>query len=272
MRRGSRQTQRPASEPPGPTVAADDAPTSCLGDNGTASLPWALSTATCSAQVRRPASRPSFPTPSQPQRPTPRCRQICAGTTSSCSNFPGGSVHFRLFPLEKISPAPGNRIPYDVDLAYDYDETAAALTDDGPDSQHLVEVDTVILDKLINAGAVQPFEIGGGVSFLPAALEAVTWGGSVYGVPHWTCGYFVISRLEEVREAGTLTELLSALETEGTNAVDLVGDLDGSWDSIVVLSRRFQGHLPGREHDGRVGCGGTRFFRKGWTREGRSGM
>ena len=113
MRRGSRQTQRPASEPPGPTVAADDAPTSCLGDNGTASLPWALSTATCSAQVRRPASRPScpsFPTPSQPQRPTPRCRQICAGTTSSCSNFPGGSVHFRPFPREKISPAPGNRI------------------------------------------------------------------------------------------------------------------------------------------------------------------
>ena len=114
VRRGSRQTQRPASEPAGPTVAADDAPTSCLGDNGTASLPWALSTATCSAQVRRPASRPScpsFPASSQPQRPTLRCRQICAGTTSSCSNFPDGSVHFRPFPLEKISPAPGNRIP-----------------------------------------------------------------------------------------------------------------------------------------------------------------
>ena len=110
----SRQTQRSASEPAGPTVAADDAPTSCLGDNGTASLPWALSTATCSAQVRRPASRPScpsFPASSQPQRPTLRCRQICAGTTSSCSNFPDGSVHFRPFPLEKISPAPGNRIP-----------------------------------------------------------------------------------------------------------------------------------------------------------------
>ena len=113
VRRGSRQTQRPASEPAGPTVAADDAPTSCLGDNGTASLPWALSTATGSAQVRRPASRPScpsFPASSQPQRPTLRCRQICAGTTSSCSNFPDGSVHFRPFPLEKISPAPGNRI------------------------------------------------------------------------------------------------------------------------------------------------------------------
>ena len=64
-------------------------------------------------RVRRPASRPScpsFPASSQPQRPTLRCRQICAGTTSSCSNFPDGSVHFRPFPLEKISPAPGNRI------------------------------------------------------------------------------------------------------------------------------------------------------------------
>ena len=69
MRRGSRQTQRPASEPPGPTVAADDALTSCLGDNGTASLPWALSTATCSAQVRRPASRPSPLVPLVRSRP-----------------------------------------------------------------------------------------------------------------------------------------------------------------------------------------------------------
>ena len=133
----------------------------------------------------------------------------------------------------------------DIDLAYDYEQTASALTDDGPDSQHLVEVDTVILDKLIDAGAVQPFEIGGAVSFLPAALEAVTWGGTVYGVPHWTCGYFVISRLEEVRRAGTLTELLSALKTEGTNAVDLVGDLDGSWDSIVVYLDAFRDTYPG---------------------------
>ena len=132
----------------------------------------------------------------------------------------------------------------DVDLAYDYDKTTSALTDDGPDSQHLVEVDTVILDKLIEAGAVQPFELGGGVSFLPAALEAVTWGGRLYGVPHWTCGYFVISRLEEVRQAGTLTELLAALETEGTNAVDLVGDLDGSWDSIVVYLDAFRDTYP----------------------------
>ncbi|MCY4028848.1 MAG: extracellular solute-binding protein [Acidobacteria bacterium] len=132
-----------------------------------------------------------------------------------------------------------------VDLAYDYDETAAALIGNGPDSQHLVEVDTVILDRLIAAGAVQPFQVGGSVSFLPAALEAVTWEGTVYGVPHWTCGYFVISRMQGVRQAGTVAELLSALEAAGTNAVDLVGDLDGSWNSIVVYLDAFRDTYPG---------------------------
>ena len=158
MRRGSRQTQRPASEPPGPTVAADDAPTSCLGDNGTASLPWALSTATCSAQVRRPASRPSFPTPSQPQRPTPRCRQICAGTTSSCSNFPGGSVHFRPFPLEKISPAPGNRIPSALGAFAGRDAAAVGAPvgcdrgDCGACTEHLDRVSVLLLQSARRLG------------------------------------------------------------------------------------------------------------------------
>ena len=99
----SRQTQRSASEPAGPTVAADDAPTSCLGDNGTASLPWALSTATCSAQVRRPASRPScpsFPASSQPQRPTLRADKSARGqprhaATSPTARFISAHFHWR---------------------------------------------------------------------------------------------------------------------------------------------------------------------------------
>ena len=53
-------------------------------------VPWALSTATCSAQVRRPASRPScplFPASSQPQRPTPRCDRREDGTPGFYNNF-----------------------------------------------------------------------------------------------------------------------------------------------------------------------------------------
>ena len=58
MRRRSRQTQRPASEPPGPTVAADDAPTSCLGDKGTASLPMGALNSDMLCAPRAPRSRP----------------------------------------------------------------------------------------------------------------------------------------------------------------------------------------------------------------------
>ena len=131
------------------------------------------------------------------------------------------------------------------DLSYDYEKAASALTSGGEDSQHIIEVDTMILGKLIGAGAVRKFEVQGGVSFLPAALEAVTWEDGVYGVPHWTCGYFVISRLEEVRHAGSLSELLAALETGGTDSVDLVGDLDGSWDSIMIYLDAFMDTYPG---------------------------
>ena len=132
----------------------------------------------------------------------------------------------------------------DEDLSYDFEKTVAALTGDGPDSQHLVEVDTVILDTLIDTGAVQPFEVGGDISFLPAAIEAVTWENRVYGVPHWTCGFFIISRLDEVPEAQGLSELLSALEAEGTSELDLVGDLDGSWNSILVYLDAFRDTYP----------------------------
>ncbi len=122
----------------------------------------------------------------------------------------------------------------DVDLAYKFEKTTDALKNaNSLDFQHLVEIDTVILGKLIENQAIQPFGVGG-VSFLPAAIEAVTSGDTVYGVPHWTCGYFVISRLEEVRKARNLSELLSILDAAGTSAVDLVGDLDGSWDSILI--------------------------------------
>lgn len=132
----------------------------------------------------------------------------------------------------------------DEDLSYDFEKTAAALTGNGPDSQHLVEVDTVILDTLIDTGAVQPFEVGGDVSFLPAAIEAVTWENRVYGVPHWTCGFFIISRLDEVPQAQGLSELLSTLEADGTSGLDLVGDLDGSWNSIMVYLDAFRDTYP----------------------------
>ena len=132
------------------------------------------------------------------------------------------------------------------DLSYDYEKTAEALTTSGADSQHIIEVDTMILGRLIEAGAIQRFEIRGGVSFLPSANEAVTWKDGIYGVPHWTCGYFVMSQLEEVSRSMSLSDLLSVLEESGDeDRVDLVGDLDGSWTSIMIYLDSFTDTYPG---------------------------
>ena len=75
---------------------------------------------------------------------------------------------------------------YVGDLAYEWGKTSTALTNsDGDDFQHLVEVDTMILGKLIKAGSIQPFTIPDR-SFLPFSSNSVNVGGTAYGVPHWT--------------------------------------------------------------------------------------
>lgn len=148
-------------------------------------------------------------------------------------------------PLRRSEEEEGNP-EYIGDLAYEIDKAVDALTKDIPDSQHLVEIDTMILGSLIEQGAVSPFGIPD-VNFHPAAIDAVTWKGTVYGVPHWTCGYFVISENESIRRAGNVDELLSTLEFMGTERVDLVGDLDGSWDSVMVYLDAFRDTYPDRD-------------------------
>lgn len=136
---------------------------------------------------------------------------------------------------------------YVGDLAYESDKTYVALTDEGnPDFQHLVELDTLILGGLAERGAVAPFDVRG-ASFIPAAAEAVKWNGQTFGVPHWTCGYFVISENPKVRKANNVDRLISTLSAASTARVDLAGDLDGSWDSVLVYLDAFRDTYPGRD-------------------------
>lgn len=136
---------------------------------------------------------------------------------------------------------------YVADLAYESDKTFAALTDESnPDFQHIVELDTLILGSLAERGAIAPFTVKR-ASFLPAAAEAVTWNGQTLGVPHWTCGYFVISEDPQIRKAKNVESLISTLSAAGTERVDLAGDLDGSWDSILVYLDAFRDTYPGRD-------------------------
>jgi thiamine pyridinylase len=118
-----------------------------------------------------------------------------------------------------------------TDLAYDYDSAIAALRGDGDDTQDLVEIDTMVLGQLRRSGVISPFSVD--AAFLEFAVQATTIDGVAYGVPHWTCGYFVISEAD-VRAAATRDALLHLLRALNTSRVDLVGDLDGSWDAVMV--------------------------------------
>jgi thiamine pyridinylase len=130
------------------------------------------------------------------------------------------------------------------DLSYDYDLTAAALKDmASADHQDLVEVDTIILGKLKEAGAIQPVSIAPG-DYYDFAVQAVTIDGQVYGVPHWSCGYFIITTDDSVASARTGEQLRVALAALGTASPDLGGDVIGSWGSVVSYADAFVDSYP----------------------------
>ncbi|GAB4521211.1 MAG: hypothetical protein Tsb0020_39830 [Haliangiales bacterium] len=122
---------------------------------------------------------------------------------------------------------------YVADLSYEYDKTVEALIADGADTQDLVEVDTMILGRLKADEAIVPFGVTDR-DYLGFAKDAVTIDGEVYGAPHWTCGYFVISEDPAIQQAHDSAALLATLAARAGDRVDVVGDLDGSWDSIMI--------------------------------------
>ena len=122
----------------------------------------------------------------------------------------------------------------DLDLSYDIDESVEALNfKDIADRQHLVEIDTMILSKLVDEQVIQPFEVSRS-DYFNFAESAVTVNNTVYGVPHWTCGFFVMTTHQSVASANDAIELRDSLEALGTAYPDLGGYIEGSWNSVVV--------------------------------------
>ncbi len=74
------------------------------------------------------------------------------------------------------------------------------------------EIDTILLADFIAVGKIATIELPF-QDFAREAIEAVTRGGKIYGVPRWLCGNFLFYRKwdDEVRTARTWTELRSVL-------------------------------------------------------------
>jgi thiamine pyridinylase len=116
---------------------------------------------------------------------------------------------------------------------YDPAGIIRSLKGEGDCAYDVIETDTAILGELVASGAVRPWpQLPGGISFHPAGLSASKphQQQELYGVPHWLCNHFIMSRSESVRQARTAAALVQALAALGTPEPGTAVDMLGSWN------------------------------------------
>ncbi|WP_437973199.1 hypothetical protein WMF11_30270 [Sorangium sp. So ce295] len=96
----------------------------------------------------------------------------------------------------------------------------------------LVEIDTVVLGDLIDADVLEPWPSVPERDYLAAARSASTEidrsGKSVWwGVPHLSCGFFLVTRSEKLDGASSIAGLVKAARESGK---PLLGNFVSSWD------------------------------------------
>lgn len=126
-----------------------------------------------------------------------------------------------------------NKEHYVADLAYEAEMAAAALSGRGDDAQDIIELDTMILAQIVRSGNVAEADLPPEYQFVTAGVEAVQLDEGIWGVPHFLCGYFAITTDPSVAAASNLDEFGAAVGTR-TERWGVVGDLDGSWDPILL--------------------------------------
>jgi thiamine pyridinylase len=95
---------------------------------------------------------------------------------------------------------------------------------------HVVEVDAIMLGDLAAQGVMQAWSsLGDSANWISGPLPALSWNGTVYGIPHWLCGDFILSRYPAVNAATTVDDLVAALNGSSPNVVKVSGALGGSW-------------------------------------------
>ncbi|WP_225412698.1 extracellular solute-binding protein [Stigmatella hybrida] len=117
------------------------------------------------------------------------------------------------------------------DDLYEPAELARSLRGEGDCPYDVVETDTSLLGEIVETGAVRPWPaLPQGPQWHPASLEASTYQGQLYGVPHWLCAHYLLSRSEAVSSAPTVDALVQALDGLQTPAMNLTGNWLGSWN------------------------------------------
>lgn len=120
-----------------------------------------------------------------------------------------------------------------ADDFYEPSQMARSLKGESECGYDVIETDTILLEELVAEGAVRPWRrLPRNIVWHPAGLSASTRQGTneLYGVPHWLCGHFIVSRDEAVRQARTTSGLVQALAGLGTPAPNMAVNMLGSWN------------------------------------------
>lgn len=110
-------------------------------------------------------------------------------------------------------------------LSYNAAATVAALEDG---VYHAIEIDSMILGDVQEA--IQPAPVLDRLWF-DRATEGMSLDGTLYGVPHWTCGFFMFTYDFELSEVFRASELVAAMDAAGYT---LGGQMKGTWDTPAI--------------------------------------
>jgi thiamine pyridinylase len=110
-------------------------------------------------------------------------------------------------------------------------DSLLAWLSEGGGQYDVVEIDAVLLDTLARSDLIKPWQVQPSANWIPEALPALRHNDTLYGIPHWLCSDFVITRDSSVFRAATFNDLVNALElgSSGSSPRPVTGFLRGSW-------------------------------------------
>ncbi|CAF4608634.1 unnamed protein product [Rotaria sp. Silwood2] len=128
------------------------------------------------------------------------------------------------------------------DNFYDLDTLTTWLMSNGS-GYDIVEIDTVLLGDLVNAGVLAPQIISSTsqADWHDAARMAVQMNNAIYGFPHLLCSFLLFTRDEQFTDVHIIDQLISILGNMSTESYRLVGNLDSSWDLPALWMNSYQG-------------------------------
>jgi len=95
----------------------------------------------------------------------------------------------------------------------------------------IVEIDTVVLGDLVNAGVIVPQRLSStSEKWHPAAVTAVQFNQAYYAFPHLLCAFFLLTYSPEVSQAKTIDQLVTSLGILPSGSQRIVGNLNSSWE------------------------------------------